>query len=103
VRRRSCATAPCENALKARLAGEGETPPALVGALQLSIAGIRAAVRLQTVDPELRLASLRIAAMLAGTGAAALRRYARDEQLLDCAVACERATIMCEDACRRAA
>ena len=92
-----CAEA-CEHALKLCLAEESEPPDEIVDALQLSIAGMQAAVRLQTLDPELRQASLRIAAMLAREGAATVRRYDLDEQLPACADACERAALICEDA-----
>lgn len=99
---RGCAEA-CEDALKTCLADESEPPAPIVDALQLSIAGMQAAVRLQTVHAELRQASLRIAAMLAREGAATVRRYDLDEQLPVCADACERAALLCEDAFRLAA
>lgn len=92
-----CAEA-CEQALKVCLAEESEPPETIVDALQLSIAGMQAAVRLQAVDPELRQASLGIAAMLARKGATTVRRYDLDEQLPACADACERAARICEDA-----
>ena len=92
-----CAEA-CEHALKLCLAEESEPPEKIVDALQLSIAGMQAAVRLEAGDLELRQASLGIAAMLARKGAATVRRYDLDEQLPACAAACERAALICEDA-----
>jgi hypothetical protein len=93
----------CERLLKACIADESEPPAPILDALQLSIAGMQAAVRLQSADPELLQASLGIAATLAREGAETVRRHDLDEQLLGCADACERAALICEDALRRAA
>lgn len=92
-----CAEA-CERALRFCLSEESEPPATVVDALQVSIAGMQAAVRLEGADPELRQASLRIAATLARRGAATVRRYDLDDQLPACADACERGALICEDA-----
>jgi len=90
----------CEQALKTYRAREAEP---FVDGLMLAIGAMQAAIRMQTYDRELRQASLRIAAMLARKGAATVRRYGLDDELLNCADACERAAFICEDVLLRAA
>jgi len=92
----------CEQTLNAYTAKEAETTPPFVDALMLAIGGMQAAIRMQTYDRELRQASLRIAAMLAREGASTVRRYGLDDELLNCADACERAAFICEDVLLRA-
>ena len=92
----------CEQTLNAYLVKEAETTPPFVDALMLAIGAMQAAIRMQTYDRELRQASLRIAAMLAREGASTVRRYGLDDELLNCADACERAAFICEDVLLRA-